>query len=144
MTTPAPRTPPSTATGPVLVIEDEKGIARLIRRRLELGGFKVLAAASAEAGLALAREAAPALVVLDIELPAMDGLTLLRLLRRETRVPVILLSGRAGEVDRIIGLRAGADDYISKPFSLDELIARVECLLRRPKPGLKKRRPAER
>lgn len=144
MTTPAPRTMASVATGPVLVIEDEKGLVRMIQRRLELEGLKVLSAASAESGLKLARESAPALVLLDIALPAMDGLTLLRQLRQESRVPVILLSGRCSEVDRIIGLRAGADDYLAKPFSLGELVARIECLLRRrAKVGVKKTPPRE-
>jgi DNA-binding response OmpR family regulator len=115
----------------VLIVEDEKDLVRLIRRRLELDGYKVLSAASAEAALKLAREDAPALILLDIALPAMDGLSFLRLFRQESQVPVILLSGRCSDVDRIIGLKAGADDFLSKPFSMGELTARIECVLRR-------------
>jgi DNA-binding response OmpR family regulator len=142
MTSPAPR-PNEVATGPILIIEDERDLVRLLKRRLETDGFTVVAAFSAESGLKIAREDAPALILLDIALPAMDGLTFLRLLRQESRIPVILLSGRGSDVDRILGLKAGADDYVAKPFSVAELVARVECVLRRhAKDGEKKRRPS--
>ena len=131
MSAPAPREKPPVATGPILIIEDEKDLVRLLQRRLEQSGYKVVTAFSAESGLKLAREDSPALILLDIALPAMDGLTFLRLLRRESRVPVILLSGRGSDVDRILGLKAGADDYVAKPFSVGELLARIECVLRR-------------
>jgi OmpR family response regulator RpaB len=145
---PAPRTPAPVAKDPILVIDDEKDLVRLIQRRLEVDGYKVVSASSAESGLAAVRAAAPALILLDIQLPAMDGLSFLRLLRRESEIPVILLSGRASDADRILGLKAGADDYVTKPFSLSELAARVECILRRrakngvAKNGVKKRRPS--
>ena len=131
MTVRALRATGSIATGRILIIEDEKDLVRLIQRRLELDGYKVASASNAESGLKIAREIAPTLIVLDIQLPTMDGLTFLRLFRQESRIPVILLSGRCSDVDRILGLKAGADDYVVKPFSLDELVARIECLLRR-------------
>jgi DNA-binding response OmpR family regulator len=131
------------ATGGILVVEDEKDLVRLIRRKLEANGYAVSAAGDAESALEIAREAAPALIILDVVLPAMDGLTFLRLLRQESQVPVILLSGRTSDVDRILGLKAGADDYVAKPFSLNELVARIECLLRRRDDDApKKRRPS--
>ena len=131
MTGPAPRLHRPAATASILIVEDEKDLVRLIRRKLESCGYRVISAGDAEAALTLARKASPALILLDVVLPAMDGLTFLRLLRKESRIPVVLLSGRASDVDRIIGLKAGADDYIVKPFSLDELVARIECHLRR-------------
>jgi DNA-binding response OmpR family regulator len=115
----------------ILVVEDEKDLVRLIKRRLEVDGYNVLTAGSAEAALKIARTSAPALILLDIALPAMDGLSFLRLYRQESQVPVILVSGRCSDVDRIIGLKAGADDFVSKPFSMGELAARIECVLRR-------------
>ncbi|MFI5348913.1 MAG: response regulator transcription factor [Elusimicrobiota bacterium] len=131
MTSPAPRLRRPAATARILIVEDEKDLVRLIRRKLERCGYRVLSAGDAESALNLAREASPALILLDVVLPAMDGLTFLRQLRKESRIPVVLLSGRASDVDRILGLKAGADDYIVKPFSLDELVARIECHLRR-------------
>jgi DNA-binding response OmpR family regulator len=131
------------ATPGILIIEDERDLVRLIQRSLEKAGHKTFAAGTAEAGLKLVRESAPALILLDIELPAMDGLTFLRHLRRESDVPVILLSGRASDVDRILGLKAGADDYVAKPFSMGELAARIEGHLRRRAGAVqKKRRPS--
>jgi DNA-binding response OmpR family regulator len=103
----------------------------VLRHNLEQDGFKVLVAYDAESGLKLIRRSAPDLVVLDITLPKMDGLELLGILRRESAVPVILLSGKGGELDRILGLKLGADDYVVKPFSIGELQARVAARLRR-------------
>ena len=144
MTASEPRRNAAKAAGPILVIDDEKDLVRLIQLRLERDEYKVISAGDAESGLKIAREACPALILLDIELPAMDGLGFLRLLRQESQVPVILLSGRGSDVDRILGLKAGADDYVAKPFSLSELAARVECLLRRrAKDGGKKQRPSK-
>ncbi len=145
MTAAAPRTPASATKGPILVIDDEKDLVRLIQRKLQQDGYGVVCAGSAETGLALARKSAPTLILLDVQLPAMDGLSFLRLFRQESDVPVILLSGRGSDVDRILGLKAGANDYVVKPFSLSELVARVECILRRrPADGVKKRRPSAR
>ncbi len=108
---------------------------RLLRHNLEQDGFKVLSASDAESGLKLIRKSRPDLVVLDIALPRMDGLEMLAVLRRESAVPVILLSGRGGEADRILGLKLGADDYVVKPFSIGELSARVVARLRRAVPA---------
>jgi len=96
----------------------------------------VLSAGTAESGLKAARTSKPGLIILDIMLPGIDGLEFLRLLRRESRTPVILLSAKRSETDRILGLKLGADDYVVKPFSHGELMARVEARLRPPEaPG---------
>jgi two-component system alkaline phosphatase synthesis response regulator PhoP len=117
----------------ILIIEDEPKVAQLARDYLEGGGFQVLAAADGTTGLAIARRERPELIVLDLMLPGMDGLDVCRVLRRESDVPIIMLTARSEETDRLIGLELGADDYISKPFSPRELVARVRALLRRAK-----------
>src|SRR6185312_4976551 len=143
MTGPARGSGAPPTAGTILIIEDERDLIRLLKRALGEAGYATLSATSAESGLKLIRDEAPALILLDIALPAMDGLTFLRLLRKESQVPVILLSGRGTDVDRILGLKAGADDYVPKPFSLGELLARIACVLRRRSGGLeKKRRPS--
>ncbi len=120
----------------ILLVEDEKDLVKLIKYNLEKDGrFAVSSAGDGEAGLALARKSKPDLVILDIMLPKMDGLEFLRELRRESGVPVVLLTAKRGELDRILGLKLGADDYVCKPFSVGELGARVEALLRRAAPG---------
>jgi DNA-binding response OmpR family regulator len=120
----------------ILVVEDDRVLRELLCTHLKLEGFEVLSAADGEAGLHLARAAPPDLCVFDVMLPKLDGLSLCRILRRETDAPIIMLSARAGEVDRVIGLDGGADDYVVKPFSLPELGARVRAALRRvPKPS---------
>jgi DNA-binding response OmpR family regulator len=105
----------------------------MLRERLEGAGYAVVSACDAAAGLALARETPPALILLDVALPGMGGLDFLRVLRRDSEVPVILLSARSSDVDRILGLKAGANDYVAKPFSMGELLARIECRLRSPR-----------
>jgi two-component system, OmpR family, alkaline phosphatase synthesis response regulator PhoP len=117
----------------IVIIEDEPKIAKLARDYLEQGGFRVLTAADGTTGLATARHEHPALIVLDLMLPGMDGLDVCRALRRESDVPIIMLTARSEEADRLIGLELGADDYITKPFSPRELVARVRALLRRVK-----------
>jgi two-component system alkaline phosphatase synthesis response regulator PhoP len=117
----------------ILIIEDEPKVAILARDYLEQGGFKVRIAADGNIGLAMARRERPDLVVLDLMLPGLDGLDICRSLRRESDVPIIMLTARADETDRLIGLELGADDYITKPFSPRELVARVRALLRRVK-----------
>jgi len=115
----------------ILVVEDEPGIARLVQDYLERAGFAVVLAANAEEALALARMQQPALVVLDLGLPDRDGLDVTRELRRFTEVPIVMLTARGDENDRIVGLELGADDYVVKPFSPGEVVARVRAVLRR-------------
>jgi DNA-binding response OmpR family regulator len=117
----------------ILIIEDEPKVARLARDYLEKSGYRVLIAADGKSGLAMARGEKPDLLVLDLMLPQMDGLDVCRALRRESDLPIIMLTARAEETDRLIGLELGADDYITKPFSPRELVARVRALLRRAK-----------
>ncbi len=115
----------------ILVIEDESDISDFIRRGLTLKGYEVEAAASGEQGLDRAREFGPDLVILDLMLPGMDGVEVCRLLRRESDSPIIMLTARDALSDKVEGLEAGADDYITKPFAFDELLARVRSALRR-------------
>ncbi len=115
----------------VLLVEDEAKIVRLARDYLERGGFAVLSAADGESALATFRSDRPDLAVLDLGLPGMDGLDVLRSLRRESNTPVIILTARGEESDRLVGLELGADDYMVKPFSPKELVARVRAVLRR-------------
>ena len=121
---------------PVLIIEDDPDIAEGVRFNLEREGLEARVALSGEAGLAAALDArdAPALIILDLMLPGMSGQELCRRLRREPatrRTPIIMLTARSGEADRVAGLDLGADDYITKPFSVKELMARVRAVLRR-------------
>ncbi|MBI5200771.1 MAG: response regulator transcription factor [Elusimicrobia bacterium] len=117
--------------GKILIVEDEKDLVRLLQYNLENEGFKVLRAGDAEAGLGLLRKNKPDLVILDIMLPKMDGLEFCRVVRQETQVPIIFLTAKKSEMDRILGLKLGADDYITKPFSVGELVARVQAIFRR-------------
>ncbi len=114
----------------VLVIEDEAKIAKLARDYLERAGFRVLTTADGTVGLATARHERPDMVVLDLNLPGMDGLDVCRAFRRDSDVPIIMLTVRVDETDSLIGLELGADDYITKPFSPRELVARVRTVLR--------------
>ena len=115
----------------ILVVDDEQRIVRQVRDYLEHGGFRVLEAGDGKTALTLARQARPDLIVLDLNLPSMDGLDVCRTLRRESDTPIIMLTARVEETDRLIGLELGADDYITKPFSPRELVARVRVVLRR-------------
>jgi two-component system alkaline phosphatase synthesis response regulator PhoP len=115
----------------ILVVEDEPLIAQQARDYLQHGGFRVVTAADGKMALTQYRQAKPDLVVLDLNLPLMDGLDVCRALRRESDVPIIMLTARVEETDRLIGLELGADDYIVKPFSPRELVARVRVILRR-------------
>jgi DNA-binding response OmpR family regulator len=113
------------------VVEDEMKIARLVRDYLEHAGFEVVAVADGEAAIASARGTKPDLIVLDLGLPGRDGLDVARELRRWSNVPIVMLTARGDEADRVAGLELGADDYVVKPFSMRELMARVRALLRR-------------
>lgn len=115
----------------VLVVEDEEMLARVVRRELEAAGYRVVLAKDGEAALRLRADEAPEAVVLDWMLPGIDGLEVLRRIRREASTPVLMLTARGEEVDRVMGLEVGADDYLTKPFSTRELVARVRALLRR-------------
>jgi DNA-binding response OmpR family regulator len=115
----------------ILVVDDEARIVKLVRDYLERAGFDVLGAFDGEMALMLARREQPDLIILDLMLPGVDGLDVCRRLRRESGVPIIMLTARVEEADRIVGLELGADDYVSKPFSPGELVARVRATLRR-------------
>jgi two-component system alkaline phosphatase synthesis response regulator PhoP len=115
----------------ILVVDDETEIVKLARDYLEKASFRVRSAGDGVTALAMARSERPDLVVLDLMLPGMDGLDVCRRLRQESDVPIIMLTARVEETDRLIGLELGADDYITKPFSPRELVARVRTVLRR-------------
>ena len=115
----------------ILIVDDEPKIVRLVSDYLEAAGFGVLTARSGEEALMRVRTERPDLVVLDLGLPGLDGLDVTRTLRRDGELPVIMLTARDDETDRIIGLELGADDYVTKPFSPRELVARVRAVLRR-------------
>ncbi|MBM3152217.1 MAG: response regulator transcription factor [Chloroflexi bacterium] len=115
----------------ILIVDDEPKIVKLVRDYLERAGFAVHSASDGRTALSLARSGKPDLIVLDLGLPQMDGLDVTRELRKASSVPVIMLTGRSEETDKLIGLELGADDYITKPFSPKELVARVRVVLRR-------------
>ena len=115
----------------ILVVEDELKIARLVRDYLHQAGFAVIEAGDGASAMSLARSEKPDMVVLDLGLPEMDGLDVTRRLRQSSSVPIIMLTARSEESDRIVGLELGADDYIVKPFSPKELVARIRAVLRR-------------
>ena len=115
----------------ILVVDDEPRIAEIARDYLERAGFKVAVAGNGADALAFARTKRPDLIVLDLGLPQMDGLDVTRTLRKQSNVPIIMLTARVDESDKLIGLELGADDYITKPFSPKELVARVRAVFRR-------------
>ena len=115
----------------ILVVDDEPRIVKIARDYLERAGFRVLTAGDGRSVLPMVRSAKPDLIVLDLALPGMDGLDVARTIRKASEVPIIMLTARADEADRLIGLELGADDYIVKPFSPKELVARVRAVLRR-------------
>ena len=119
----------------VLIVEDEKNLVSLLRKYLEREGFEVHEALDGPAALEAAHAVDPDVVVLDWMLPGLDGMEVLRQLRRSSEAYVIMLTARAEEVDRIVGLSTGADDYLTKPFSPGELVARIRAMLRRPRTG---------
>jgi len=115
----------------ILVVDDELKIVRLVRAYLEGAGFRVVVAYDGQEALAVFRHERPDLVILDLNLPGMDGLDVCRAIRQRSDVPIIMLTARIEEVDRLIGLELGADDYVVKPFSPREVVARVRAVLRR-------------
>ena len=120
-------------SGTVLIVEDDTRIANWVKVYFERAGYSAEVANDGEAGLALARDLAPDLIILDLMLPRLDGVELCRILRRESEVPIIMLTAKEAHADRIMGLDTGADDYIVKPFDLGEVIARAGAVLRRVK-----------
>jgi DNA-binding response OmpR family regulator len=119
----------------ILLIEDDETLLQTLTYNLRREGYAIFTAGDGLTGLDLARAERPDLLIIDLMLPGLDGLSVCRILRREMALPIIILTARSGEVDKIIGLDSGADDYITKPFSLGELLARVRAALRRqPKP----------
>jgi len=127
----------------VLVVDDDAKTVELVKLYLKRDGYNVIVAYDGVEGLRLARESHPDIVVLDIMLPGMSGLEVCRILRRETEVPIIMLTARTTENDKLVGLDSGADDYVTKPFSPRELAARVRAILRRLPDESASRGPAE-
>ena len=115
----------------VLVVDDDPKIVQLARDYLEHAGFAVVSASDGKSALAAARASRPDLIVLDLGLPELDGLDVARALRRDSSIPIVMLTGRGDEADKIAGLEIGADDYVTKPFSPKELVARIRAVLRR-------------
>jgi DNA-binding response OmpR family regulator len=115
----------------VLVVEDEATLLETLEYNLTRQGYQVLTAVNGRMGLDLARQNRPDLIVLDVMLPGMDGFEVCRILRQELSAPILMLTARTDEIDKIVGLEVGADDYLTKPFSMRELLARVKALLRR-------------
>lgn len=115
----------------VLVVDDDIRLIRMMRRILELEGYRLLTASSGESALSLLDEEAPELILLDIMMPNMDGYTLCRRIREFSPIPIIMVTAKGNEEEKVLGLDAGADDYVTKPFSAKELTARVRAVLRR-------------
>ncbi len=119
----------------ILVVDDESHIVELVRLYLERDGFRVESASDGAQGLRLALELRPALIILDLMLPEVDGLEVCRRVRADSDVPIVMLTAREEDVDKIVGLELGADDYLTKPFNPRELLARVKAILRRTEGG---------
>jgi DNA-binding response OmpR family regulator len=115
----------------VLVVDDDKNILDVLRYNLENQGYNVITAEDGVTALEAARREKPDVIILDIMLPGLDGLEVSRILRKEMAVPILMLTAKTGEIDKVVGLELGADDYITKPFSIRELMARVRAILRR-------------
>jgi len=124
----------SALPGPILIVEDDKKTASLVALYLEREGFQTVLAPDGVQALELAKRHKPALVILDLMLPRLDGWEVCRQLRRTSDVPILMLTARGEEIDRVSGLTLGADDYVAKPFSPRELVARVKAILRRARP----------
>ncbi len=120
----------------VLVVDDEPAVRDVVCEKLGHHSFKAISAANGKEAFKLIEEASPDLILLDLRLPDIDGMTICQQIRRKSRVPIIMLTAMGEEVNRIVGLELGADEYITKPCSLDELVARVKAVLRRSGPGV--------
>jgi two-component system, OmpR family, alkaline phosphatase synthesis response regulator PhoP len=128
------RSAPNGSAGRVLIVEDDEGIREMLKYNLSTAGFTVQEASDGASGLRTARTARPDLILLDLMLPGMSGFDFCRALRKSSRVPIIMITAKDAEVDKIVGLELGADDYITKPFSIREVLARVHAVLRRAQP----------
>jgi two-component system OmpR family response regulator len=115
----------------ILVVEDDANLLDVLRHNFIREGYEVLTARDGQAALTVARERKPDLMLLDIMLPVLDGLEVCRILRKEMNIPILMLTAKADEIDKVVGLEIGADDYVTKPFSLREVMARVKAMLRR-------------
>ncbi|VAW29870.1 Phosphate regulon transcriptional regulatory protein PhoB (SphR) [hydrothermal vent metagenome] len=115
----------------ILVVEDDNTLLEMLAYNLTRQGYEVVTAQNGRSALTLARQEKPSLIILDIMLPGIDGFEVCRILRKEFNFPILMLTARTEEVDKIVGLEVGADDYLTKPFSMRELLARVKALLRR-------------
>jgi DNA-binding response OmpR family regulator len=115
----------------ILIIEDEKDLVKLLKYNLEKEGYRVSVSTDGESGLAAFRKEKPGMVILDIMLPKLDGFEFCKQVRQESKVPILMLTAKTEEVDRILGLELGADDYVTKPYSVREVMARVKAILRR-------------
>ena len=115
----------------ILVADDKAGVRQLVREYLEVEGFRVVLASNGREALMVARQSKPDLILLDIMMPEMSGYDFIRVFRKERDTPVILLTARLDETDKVLGLELGADDYVTKPFGMKELVARINALLRR-------------
>ena len=131
MTTTSPTTTPAPARGTILVVDDEASIRRILETRLSMIGYQVITACDGEEALELFRQRLPDLVVLDVMMPKLDGYGVCQELRKDSDVPIVMLTALGDVADRITGLELGADDYVVKPFSPKELEARIRCVLRR-------------
>src|SRR5581483_5071171 len=115
----------------VLIVEDEKDLVKILKYNLEKDGFRVAAAHDGETGLAQFRKEKPDLVVLDLMLPKIDGFEFCKIVRHESKTPILMLTAKTDEMDRVLGLELGADDYVTKPYSVREVVARIKAILRR-------------
>jgi DNA-binding response OmpR family regulator len=133
ITEPAARTQLKTAKpkANVLVVDDNKELSRLVKNHLEKEGYEVICAGDGEAGLTMARKHKPQIIILDVAMPKLDGMGFLKVLRQESQVPVLVLTGKHGDLNQVLGFKLGADDYVLKPFCAEVLMARVEAILKR-------------
>ncbi|MFA6091496.1 MAG: response regulator transcription factor [Elusimicrobiota bacterium] len=115
----------------ILIVEDEKPLVKVLKYNLEKEGYRVAAAFDGEAGLLMWRQERPDLIILDLMLPKVDGFDFCKTLRRDCQTPILMLTARKEEVDRVLGLELGADDYVTKPFSVREVLARIKAILKR-------------
>jgi DNA-binding response OmpR family regulator len=119
----------------ILIVEDEKDLVKILRYNLEKEGYRVVVANDGETGLASFRKEKPGLVILDIMLPRLDGFEFCKIVRQESRTPILMVTAKTDEFDRVLGLELGADDYVTKPYSVREVLARVKAILRRVSDG---------